>query len=99
VALDLELTDDLIAEGTAREIVRGVQDLRKTAGLAVEDRIELWLDAEGAATLAVEAHKDFIANETLATTVHLATPEGVDGDEIALDQGSVRFGLRKATNY
>ena len=44
VALDLDITPELLDEGVAREVVRAIQDLRKSSGLAVEDRIELWLD-------------------------------------------------------
>ncbi|MBW3594939.1 MAG: isoleucine--tRNA ligase [Actinobacteria bacterium] len=98
VALDLELTDDLIAEGVAREVVRGIQDLRKTAGLAVEDRIELWLDPTGdAATRAVDVHRDFIANETLATSTYSGPADGeVAVENVGLDEGSVRIALRRA---
>ena len=46
VALDLAIDDDLREEGRAREIVHAVQNARKTAGLQVEDRIELVLDGE-----------------------------------------------------
>ena len=47
VALDLELTDELRAAGTVREIVRLVQEARKAQGLEVTDRIELWWEADG----------------------------------------------------
>lgn len=43
VVLDTELTPDLIAEGEARELARAIQDLRREAALALDDRIELWL--------------------------------------------------------
>ena len=42
--IDTELTDELRAEGDARELQRAIQDLRKDAGLALDDRIELWVD-------------------------------------------------------
>src|SRR6185503_133129 len=44
VVIDTELTDELRAEGDARELQRAIQDLRKDAGLALDDRIELWID-------------------------------------------------------
>ncbi|HLO34714.1 MAG TPA: class I tRNA ligase family protein, partial [Candidatus Deferrimicrobium sp.] len=44
VVIDTELSDDLRAEGDARELQRAIQDLRKDAGLALDDRIELWVD-------------------------------------------------------
>jgi isoleucyl-tRNA synthetase len=97
VIIDLDMTDELVAEGIAREVVRAVQDLRKTAGLAVEDRIELWLEPSGdAAVRAVGAHTDFIAAETLATTSHEGTAEdGAVSSEVTLDDGSVKVALRK----
>jgi isoleucyl-tRNA synthetase len=79
VALDLQIDEDLGREGYAREIVHAVQNARKTAGLAVEDRIELWL--AGAPTLieATEAHRDHIAGETLAVLLAI----GDDADASA----------------
>ena len=44
VVLDTELTPELRAEGDARELARAVQDLRREAGLELDDRIELWID-------------------------------------------------------
>ncbi|MDQ3956009.1 MAG: isoleucine--tRNA ligase [Actinomycetota bacterium] len=100
VALDLELTPELEAEGIAREIVRAVQDLRKNGGLAVEDRIELWLSSEvDQISAAFAQHRDYIGGEVLATTLHVnedaGTPE--TSDEVRLDQGEVRIALRRAT--
>jgi isoleucyl-tRNA synthetase len=65
VALDLTLDDGLLREGYAREIVHAVQNARKTAGLQVEDRIELMLDGDSALVEAAEAHRDYITEETL----------------------------------
>ena len=71
VALDLELDDDLRREGLAREIVRGINDLRKEMGLAVSDRIALTIEADGAVGEAVAAHRDYIAAEVLAVELEL----------------------------
>ena len=99
VALDLEFTDELVAEGVAREVVRAIQDLRKTAGLAVEDRIELWLEPDGELpTIAIEDHEEFIANETLATQARIgAAPKGDYATErVELAEGNVAVALRRA---
>ena len=61
VALDLAIDDDLRREGRAREIVHAVQNARKTAGLQVEDRIELALDGDPALIEAAGAHRDYVA--------------------------------------
>ena len=53
VALDLELDDDLRAEGTAREVVRAINDLRKEVGLELSDRITVALAAPAAVAHAV----------------------------------------------
>jgi isoleucyl-tRNA synthetase len=69
VALDLALDDDLRREGHAREIVHAVQNARKTAGLQVEDRIELGLTGSPALVEAAGSHHDYIAGETLAVAL------------------------------
>jgi isoleucyl-tRNA synthetase len=66
VLVDARVSEELKREGLARDVVRQVQDLRKQSGLEMEDRIALWLDT-GADRLrqAIEAHRDYIASETL----------------------------------
>ena len=100
VALDLDIGPDLVAEGIAREVVRATQELRKSSGLAVEDRIELWLaSANAAIDAALAEHLDWIASEVLATSAHLEEPPAdAPADEVELDQGAVVVGLRKASS-
>jgi isoleucyl-tRNA synthetase len=71
VALDLAIDEDLRAEGRAREIVHAIQNARKTAGLQVEDRIELALDGDASLLEAATAHRDYIVRETLAVELAL----------------------------
>jgi isoleucyl-tRNA synthetase len=94
VALDLEVSPELRLEGLARDLVRAVQDLRKAAGLAVADRIELAVKADGEVAAAVAAHRDQLLGETLATSLHRA-PQG-DGHDarVDLDGHEVRIWLR-----
>ena len=66
-ALDTTLDDGLIAEGLAREVVRSVQDARKQAGLEVSDRITLGVSGSDAVEKALEVHREYLMNETLAT--------------------------------
>ncbi|MBO0925836.1 isoleucine--tRNA ligase [Cellulomonas sp. zg-ZUI199] len=81
VVLDLALDDALRAEGYARDVVRAVQDARKAAGLHVTDRVDLTLTVPTAHVADVEAHRDFVAAETLATSV---TIEAADVAEVAV---------------
>jgi isoleucyl-tRNA synthetase len=71
VALDLSIDEDLRREGRAREIVHAVQNARKSAGLQVEDRIELALAGDPALLDAAQAHLDYLAGETLAVKLEL----------------------------
>jgi isoleucyl-tRNA synthetase len=96
VALVTELTPELVQEGMAREFVRRVQDLRKSADLDVADRIELFVEASAGLRSAVEAHKDYITAETLASNLEFVSPpadascveDGFDGEK-------VKVGLKK----
>ncbi len=69
VALDAELDQALLEEGWVRDLVRGVQSLRKDAGLAVTDRIRLRLNGDAELKKALETYLDFVSTETLASKV------------------------------
>jgi len=90
LAIDTELTPELLREGVSREIVRYVQAARKNAGLNVDDRILLSLTAEGAIAAAIYEYSDVIAVETLATQMaHNETythheKVTIDGTELAI---------------
>ena len=66
VALDPVITDELRAEGLAREVVNRVQRMRKEAGYEYTTRIRLWVSGEEQVRRAVTAHASFIRDETLA---------------------------------
>ena len=66
VALDSEITDELKKEGFARDLIRGVQNLRKNSGFAVTDRISLNVAGSRELRGAFESFGEFIAAETLA---------------------------------
>ncbi|MFF5292957.1 isoleucine--tRNA ligase [Paractinoplanes globisporus] len=91
VVLDTVVTPELLAEGLARDVIRVVQQARRDAGLDVSDRIALTVSATEAVQLAVGAHRDFVAGETLATSVGFAAAgapgfagEVGDGEEITV---------------
>jgi isoleucyl-tRNA synthetase len=81
MALDTQITPELAAEGTARDVIRVVQQARRETGLEVTDRIALSIAAPQDVLAAVRTHQDFIAHETLAVAVTLmdALPEGFTG--------------------
>jgi len=73
-ALVTDLTPELVQEGMAREFVRRVQDLRKSADLDVADRIELFVEASAGLRSAIEVHNDYITAETLTSNLVFASP-------------------------
>ncbi|MHA6513733.1 isoleucine--tRNA ligase [Tessaracoccus sp. Z1128] len=93
VALDLELTPELIRSGLAREVIRFIQESRKRAGLDVSDRITVVLEADADMAEAVEVHRGFIAEEVLAVQLESGTVEAPTDEDAEL---GVRLALRKA---
>ena len=71
VALDTNLTPELVSEGLARELVNRIQNLRKDTSLEVTDRIHLTLHADPALLSAAETHRTFIQSETLSVSLDL----------------------------
>ncbi len=76
-ALKTELTDDLIQEGLAREVVRRIQNLRRDAELNISDHIIIHYQASEKLAAAIHAFAEYIASETLADELTAATPNGV----------------------
>jgi isoleucyl-tRNA synthetase len=71
VAIDTELTQELINEGLAREFVNRIQNMRKDAGFNVIDRINIYLSGDLALTEAVNLFNGYISAETLANKVSI----------------------------
>jgi isoleucyl-tRNA synthetase len=85
VALNTDITDDLKAEGIARELVRAIQNERKNAGFNVDDRIKTSLSSNSEeVNNAVKKFKDMINAETLTVSV-------LDGDEEAEHSAGVKI--------
>ena len=90
VLLSIELTDALLAEGAARDIVRMVQQARREAGLAVSDRIVLTLGLPELLQSQVSQFEAYIASETLAQRIDWAQGLDPTGD---LDGNPVHIGV------
>ncbi|MGI9604573.1 MAG: DUF5915 domain-containing protein, partial [Acidimicrobiales bacterium] len=88
VVLDIELTPELEAEGLARDIVRSVQEARKTEDLVVTDRIALTLDLPAEAVEAVRAMESYVAEQVLATSISYSS---IDGGHDAASVGTLSF--------
>ena len=71
IALDIELTPELIEEGIARELINRLQNLRKSSGLDITDRICVQIVRNDAINAAVEHCSDYIASQVLANSITL----------------------------
>ena len=95
IALDIELTDALVEEGIARELVNRIQNLRKTSGLEITDRITIEIERRDEIAAAVEHCREYIASQVLATSLTLvdkvAEPQVLD-----MDGYTVNITIKKA---
>ena len=96
VLINTEVSAELAAEGLARDAVRHIQQARKDAGLEVSDRIWLTLGADAKSVSALEAHRDFIASETLATKLMISQSDSPSELSIG-DTGKLIIELEKAS--
>jgi isoleucyl-tRNA synthetase len=100
VALKLELDEELLHEGAAREVVHAVQNARKGAGLQVEDRIDLALSGDDRLLGVVRQHADYVAGETLAQSLELdgaAFDPAAHVETARIDGSELAIALRRAT--
>jgi isoleucyl-tRNA synthetase len=98
VALDTELTDELAAEGLAREVAHRLQNLRKTAGYEISDRVHAWIAGDEATLARLAPYRDWLADEILATELTLGG-EAAEADASAavdVDGSHVQLALRRA---
>ncbi len=93
ILLDTNLTEDLILEGYAREIVSKIQQERKAMDLDVMDRIRVSYDSDDEFAGAVALHYEYIAVETLADSIERTTLSGIDAE--VLNGKNVKFRVEK----
>jgi isoleucyl-tRNA synthetase len=96
VGLDPEMTEELIQEGLVRDLIRGIQNLRKEKGFAVTDRIALTLDGPADLKAAAERFRDHLQAETLA--VSMAWGPAPDAVDVECGDGTVRAAIAKASS-
>ena len=95
IALDIELTPALIEEGIARELINRIQNLRKSSGLEITDRIAVQLENKAEIAAAVTNCNEYIASQVLATSLVLV--DGLaDGTALEMDGYTVNCVIAKA---
>ena len=95
VAMDIVITDELRREGIARELVSKIQNIRKSSGFEITDKIVVTLSKNSESDGAVEQYKDYICKQVLATSLELAETVA-DGTELELDGFKVMANVVKA---
>ena len=95
IALDIELTPALIEEGIARELINRIQNLRKSSGLEITDRIAVQLENREEIAAAVKNCNEYIASQVLATSLVLV--DGLTGGTVLeMDGYNVNCIIEKA---
>ena len=95
VGLDSKITDELKKEGYVRDLIRGIQNLRKESGFEVTDRINLIVSGDDELKSSYEMFKDFISSETLAASSEFAASIS-GGTEVDADDKKWRISIVKA---
>ena len=97
VAVDTELSPELLQEGYARDLVRHINTLRKDSGLALDDRIYISCEADQEVSAAIVNFAEYIQQETLALGLSLDSPAiGDYKKKITVDDSQVTIALIKA---
>ncbi len=99
VILDTQLTPDLVAEGLARELIRRIQNLRKRADFALDDRIDIvYCDASDGVDDVLQLYRGYISSETLADTLQSgALTSAHVGETVDVKGQAVTIGVRRAS--
>jgi isoleucyl-tRNA synthetase len=97
VLLDVKLTEQLIGEGYAREVVSRIQNLRKESGLNVVDRIGLSIVCGDRLKHAIETHREYISGETLASNIEFKSeiPSAAVRVQSDVEGHAIQIGLVK----
>ena len=94
VALEVEVTEELRREGIARELVNRIQNIRKSSGFEITDKINVTLTRHEQTDAAVEAYKEYICTQVQATALTLA--DAVEGTELDFDDFKLVARVEKA---
>ncbi len=99
VVLETVLSEDLVGEGFARELVHQIQQMRKEAGLEIADRITLYYEGDAHLAEVLRAHRDYVLREVLAAEAHPGVPphaESVHLKTLRFGGREIRLGIAEA---
>ena len=93
VALDVTVTEELRREGIARELVSKIQNIRKSSGFEISDRIAVTISSNENTDAAIEEHKAYICNQVLADSLTIA--EVAEGTALEFDGFTLQANIQK----
>ena len=93
VAIDKHISDNLLKEGTVRDIIRHVQNFRKESNLQVQDRIDISIKADKDILDAINENKNYFMNEILAVSINFDVLNSKYIKKINLDTKSLEIGI------
>lgn len=97
-ALDIKLTDDLLMEGLAREVIRRIQTMRRDADFNISDSIVINYTASEKLTSAIQKFADYIRAETLSQTLEIGEPnDGFYQEDFEFDGEKLSLGVKRIT--
>ncbi len=96
VGLSTKISDKLLAEGFARELVHHIQNLRKEAGFEIENTIDTVLEAPQAEKKIIEDYRDYIAKETLSDKFPDEFEDDMYIKDVKVNKVRLKIGIRVA---
>ena len=96
VALDIQISEELHLEGLARELVNRVQNLRKSSGLDITDKINITVLSNDKMDEAIKHFHDYIARQVLAVNIDIADHAISDATELDFDDFKLNVKVEKA---
>ena len=96
VALDVTVTDDLKREGIARELVNRIQNIRKSSGFDITDKINIRISSNEETDAAVEEYKTYIAKQVLANSIEITEKLDRDINELDFENFKLKVSIVKA---
>jgi len=92
IALDVEITPELRQEGMARELINRIQNLRKSSGFEVTDRIEVVIEPNAALEEAMDRFGSYVCAQTLARSIRFA-PQPENAADVEWEGGTLSLGI------
>lgn len=92
VALEVELTEELLQEGLARELINRIQNMRKDNGLEITDRIDIVVAEHDKMHAAIDHYGEYIKGQVLADNITIAAN---DGEEVDFDDFKLNIKIQK----